>query len=513
VSAPAAAVAPIAFPPGYDRAEILRPLRHGAMDDPGPSGTAYRRWVTRASPLYFWLTYLGPYLTDQETGAISFCELHMDVERTIARWQSPGPTRDAFVGPRRVGKSTLTGFGGPLWALAHDHRRFLHGFSLTDPQARGKHARIIDLLHCRGRGGTLCGPRLLADFPELAPVRGAGGPGRTVLAGGGVIAARGMGANVLGEVGDVVRPDLIVVDDPQPKETRNSDDIVAAAKSDIRTVILPMNDQAAVVLTGTVTMLGDLMDDVVRAARREPARSPDRGRWLAAERFTCHYHPADWPARWSREHLAAERARDEHTYALTYAPHLLGGQVDAARRFTSEIWCRDEHFPTAFRLISIDPAVTRRTTSDSTAIAVLGCDAMALDQRGRGRTVVEHVEQGHYDIPQTRARIFDLCEVPGRRIRPTVLLWGRQNGGESLAEQLHPLPEGVALATYAESAPKHVRIEALHAQYRRRAVWHAGVLEDYEAQAQRWTRRATRDDMLDAVAAGERYVRTGKADM
>lgn len=517
-------MAPVSFPAGYDPAEIIRPLRHSLwrqLDRAGrpvwtPDGAAYRRAMTSRSPVHFALTYLGPYLIDQGNGQISFAEIHFAMADAIAEAAAPGPTRHAFVGARDTGKSTWCNLIGPAFLLAHRYRTFFHLFSLTDPQALGKYARIVDLLHGRGWAGRQCAPLLLADFPHLRPLRGAGGPGRTVLEGGGIVAARGLGANTLGEVVEASRPDVIAIDDPQPKESRNTLEIVAKAKSDIRTLVLPMNDRAAVWLTGTVTMPGDLFDDVVRLARGEPARGGDHGRWLVAERFTCHYHPANWPQRWSPEQLAGERAADLHTYALAREPHLLSLK-DAERRFTPDMWCRDPRFPTAHRILSIDPAVTKRVTGgrtpDFTAITVLGCDAANWDVRGRGRVVVEHAEQGHYDIPDTRGRIFDLCEVPGQRIRPTVVLWGKANGGENLAQQLHPLPAGVQLVTYRESAPKHVRIEALHAQVKRRAVWLAGSVPAFETQAESWTRKAVRDDVLDAVAAGERWYRTGTADM
>jgi hypothetical protein len=519
------APAPVALPAGYERlAEALRhqlahPLWRETDRRGEPAwtreGAGYRREITRANPLTFALTYLGPYVTDAATGTISFAELHLDLCRILAEWATPGAHRHAVVGPRKGGKSVYRGIVGPAWALAHGHRTFVQAFGATNDAARGHLANVLDLLHGRDRYG--CSPLLLADFPELRPVKGAGGAGRTVLEGGGVLAAHGHGANYLGQLVGAERPDVLVGDD-LTSGISASEDEVAKVKNRLRAEVLPMNDEAAVLLVGTVFAVGDLMDDVVRAANRQPARGKDKGRWLAAERFICHYHPANWPVRWTPERLAAERAADEHTYALKFAPHLLGTAIDSTRRFTPELWRWVVGFPTAVRAISIDPAVTAGPKADHTAIVVAGMDAVGMDARGHGRTCLEHVEQLRTDdIEDIRRRIFALCSVPGQRIRPTVVLWGRQNGGALLAEQLHPLPEGVKLITYAESAPKHVRIEVFHRQVKRGAVVLAEerreVLGQFTAQAEAWTRSATRDDQLDAGAAVERYFRTGTADM
>jgi hypothetical protein len=192
-----------------------------------------------------------------------------------------------------------------------------------------------------------------------------------------------------------------------------------------------MGGRAAVWLTGTVTMPGDLMDDVVLAALGKPGRGPDRGAWLGAERIRCHYHPVDWPDRFDPAELAALRAADLHTYALTYEPHLLG-TVAAGRRFTRDLWRRDLRFPTVRRIISVDHATEQGPASDMTAIAVLGVDAAGQADPGRGRVCVEHVELGRYDIPALRERLFTICEsFP--RVKPDVVLWERNQGGRMLA--------------------------------------------------------------------------------
>jgi hypothetical protein len=524
---------PISFPAGYDPEEIVAPLRDPRWRETDRAGrpvwteegAAYRRRMTSQSPVHFALTYLSPYLTDQTTGRISFAGIHMDLAATIASAAIPGPHRDGFVGSREVGKSTWTAAPiGPTFVLAHGYRRFFHLFSLTDQQAAGKLATLVGLLYGRGARGHACAPLLLADFPELRPVKGAGGPGRHVLEGGQVLAARGMGGETLGENVEGLRPDVIAIDDPQPKEARNTPEVVAKAKSAIRTAILPMGGRAAVWLTGTVTMPGDLMDDVVLAALGKPGRGPDRGAWLGAERIRCHYHPVDWPDRFDPAELAALRAADLHTYALTYEPHLLG-TVAAGRRFTRDLWRRDLRFPTVRRIISVDHATEQGPASDMTAIAVLGVDAAGQATPGRGRVCVEHVELGRYDIPALRERLFTICEsFP--RVKPDVVLWERNQGGRMLAHQLLPLPaccttrtpdDAPGLWTWRAEARKAARIEAMHAQAARAALWLGdapdGRLGAFEGQAEAWTPRATRDDALDAVGAGERYLRTGDPTM
>jgi hypothetical protein len=286
-----AALSPVGFPPGYDSDQILSPLRHSVWRAQRwtPGDAQYRRAITAESPLHFWIGYLGPYFTDQVTGQMSFCEMHLAINRICATWRRPVGERHALVGWREGGKSTGFCFGGLLWALGHGYVRYPFLFSLNQDQIKGKLRRLLAVL----KGHHPCSAALLRDFPELRLVRSSAG--RYELAGGAILACQSLQGEAMGEVGDELRPDLLLIDDPLPKTGKIHDGWSEKVKTTITTAILPMGRRAHVVVAGTVMEIGDPMDDVVQLALGNTARGDGKGAWLDGHGFTPHYFPHDWP--------------------------------------------------------------------------------------------------------------------------------------------------------------------------------------------------------------------------
>jgi hypothetical protein len=475
--------APVEFPEGYDGRSLLLPTRHSAWDQRGVQGTAYRRYITKPSPLLFAVTYFGHLLRQSDSGVMSFSVMHLDMCRSAARWPDGGAQRDAWVGPREVGKSAWLFVILPTWALAHGHKGFFLAFSFTDPMAGGHLRNLLDEL---GENELL-----RHDFPELAPRRGAKG-GRTQLAGGASIGARGMGGTALGTRARERRPDLLVGDDLQPGEVDNSPDLVRKNESRLRRNILPMNTRAVVQVTGTVTIRDDLIHPIVHAALGRPGSS-----WVDQERFTPHYYPALredgsslWSQRWSAAELVAMREADPRGFALNYANDPTPD--DEATWWVPELFRYDERFPTTSRVIHVDVATTRRSGSDFTVLAQVGRDA------GGRRACVERVEWGKWDLAETRNRIHEFCR-PLRR-KPLVRIEGNQ-GGDTWLDSLAPWPEGVKYEVVHARAPKRVRITKAHDHYMRRAVVHAWKVPELEAELCAWVPGSSRhDDVPDAVA-------------
>lgn len=478
--------APVEFPPGFDGRSLLLPTRHGAWSQTGETGAGYRRYITKPSPLLFAVTYFPHLLRQSDTGVMSFSVMHLDLCRSAARWPATSAQRDAWVGPREIGKSAWLFVVLPAWALAHEHRGFFLAFSYSDPMASGQLANLMEEL----RENEL----LRHDFPGLAPRRGAAGK-RTSLASGATIAARGMGGTSLGTRARELRPDLIVGDDLQPGEVDNSPDLVRKNESRLRRNILPMNTRATVQVTGTVTMRGDLIHPIVDAALGRPG-SPS---WVTQERFTPHYYPARqsdgsslWPQRWPVAELERMRTSDPRGYALNYQND--PGDDSEATWWTPELFRYDEAFPTVDRVIHVDVATTRRAGSDFTVLAQVGRD------RGGLRACVERVEWGRWDLAQTRARIHEFC-APLRR-KPLVRIEGNQ-GGDTWLDSLAPWPEGVRYEIVHTRAPKRVRITRAHDHYTRRAVVHAWEMPQLEGELCGWAPGgAAHDDVPDAVAGG-----------
>jgi hypothetical protein len=474
--------APVEFPEGFDGRSLLLPTGHSAWSQTGAAGAAYRRHITKPSPLLFAVTYFGHLLRQSDTGVMSFSVMHLDMCRSAARWPGGGPQRDAWVGPREIGKSVWQFVILPGWALAHEHAGFFLAFSFTDPMAGGHLRNLLDELNEN--------ELLRHDFPELAPRRGAKG-GRTQLAGGATVGARGMGGTSLGARAREVRPDLLVGDDLQPGEVDNSPEMVRKNESRLRRNILPMNTRATVQVTGTVTMRDDLIHQVVHAAKGRPGSS-----WVTQERFTPHWYPALredgsslWPQRWSAAELEAMRQSDPHGFALNYQNDPQA-DADDAQWWTPELFRYDEAFPTVSRVIHIDGATTKRKRSDLTVLAQVGRDAAGL------RACVERVEWGRWDILETRARVHEFC-APLRR-KPLVRIEGNQ-GGDTWLDSLAPWPEDISAEVTYTQIPKDMRIKRAHKHYRRRAVVHAWAMPELESELCAWP-HGPHDDVPDAVA-------------
>lgn len=468
------------FPPGIDVAAILRPLRTPTWE----VSADYRRAVTRLSPLAFALTYLGPNLQHQETQLISFSRLHLDMCAAARRWVRPGAYRDAWVAPRKGGKTLWAFHALPLWALAHGHRKYLMAFASNDAQAKGHLANILDDL----KRNDL----LLHDFPELRIRRGTGGADRTVLESGAALAARGMASTSIGQRAGAFRPDILVGDDLEKGEVDNSPEQVRQNRSRLLQNIIPMNDTgAAVQVAGTVTMHNSLIHEIVHAAKGRSG-----GEWVRANQFEPHYYsPFEpdgtslWPQQWTREWLQRKREADPDGFALNYLNDPL--PPSGMTFWTPESFQYNSRFPIAERVLHIDVAVTTKATSDFTVLALVGKDAAGK------RALVEDVVWGRWTAPEIRERIHDMCEQ--LRIKPVVRVEAN-NGGDTWLDSLAPWPMGVKYETCRPGkASKPDRIKWAHAHYHRRAVWHGHPRPELEAELCRYP-RVTHDDIPDAIA-------------
>src|SRR3546814_5855705 len=96
-----------------------------------------RRTMTRHDPMLFALVYCRNLITD-DSGHVSFAELHLELCRYVQKWKEPIDaldSRTAFVALREVGKSFWVFKIVPLWAAAHEHVKFIAVFSSSATQA------------------------------------------------------------------------------------------------------------------------------------------------------------------------------------------------------------------------------------------------------------------------------------------------------------------------------------------------------------------------------------------
>lgn len=505
-------VAAIHLPPEVDRAALLHPWTVVLNVPPYPlavdASDDYRREMTRRSPLRFAMLYLSHHLRSSETdGRSSLAALHIALALAGAAWRTPGRHRDIWVAPRGGAKSTwmviLT-----LWALCHGHRRFALWFSDSAGQVRLHLATVRRELEENAL--------LRADFPDMLPPargqRGARDSQDTYTArGGAIVAARGVDTRSLGIKLGSSRPDLIWLDDVEPDASNYSATARRKRLETILNALLPMNEQAAVMWTGTVTMYGSILHAAVQAVVGEGDPEP----WIADEGFAVHYYPAlvgdasavkssFWPERYSAPYLVSIR----HTlnYALNFAcrPPLPGGQHWTDTTFIHQ------RLPVGGLTMQIDPAptVTRADgkPSDWSAIVVGGLvrdpEALGLPPRS---VSIEHAEQ----VRLTPARLRDRAAMilaANPRIR-TVRI-AATGGSETWRHVFRSLPGGVTLELHGDrrsnsgraGAPeKDLKFADLLERYERRTIFHAERFPELEDQLKRWP-DVEFDDLGDAAS-------------
>tara|TARA_B100000700_G_scaffold313331_1_gene398196 strand:+ start:1331 stop:2884 length:1554 start_codon:yes stop_codon:yes gene_type:complete len=497
-----------------DPAALVRPhLERLAKLSTPAERSEYRRRVTRDDPLLFALLYLRRHLTAPD-GTRSLSAVHVEWAETAKAWRAsqvePMTSRRAEVAPREMGKSTWWFLLLPMWAAAHGHVRFAAAFADTDTQAQTHLATFKAELDTNAL--------IRSDFPDLVEpkTRGRG----TVMAdrvslyharSGFVFAAAGMDSSNLGmKVGDR-RPDLIILDDIEPHEARYSAELARKRLATLREAILPLNIYAHVILVGTVTMQGSIVHQIVKANRGEvdEGEGDEGNRWVLVERIVARHHlpivvddggmrRSVWPEKWPLAFLESiERTRQ---YAKNYANDPLGADGD--------YWQIDdfERLPAApllplitHEVISVDPAVTSKESSDATAIAAVGWS------REAGKCVVYEATALRLPPDDVRLKVLASAERALARGHAVLVIVETNQGGELWSRILHGLPFRVK--TYTVSAPKQVRAADALDHYQRGRVAHvrnAPGVRDAEGEMVAFP-RAPHDDRVDAVGAGVRY--------
>lgn len=459
-----------------------------------------RRILTRFRPLLFALLYFRDHLASDETnGEISFNQFHLDLIAWAQSWVrdgiGPAEERHAWIAPRGCGKSSWIFLMLPAWALAHRHRRFIAAFSDSAHQAQQ---------HLSSFKRELDGNELLRlDHPALCtPAKRAGGASVAdntslyVADSGVVFQAKGIDSSTLGAKVGAQRPDLLLFDDVEPDASNYSAFQKDKRLATITSAVLPMNLNAVVCIVGTTTMHGSVMHDLMRGAVE--AQPPA---WVADEGFQVHYYPAIvatdggdeaslWPQRWSLEYLQSIR----HTRA--FAMNFMNAPVSVDGAYWSPEDFRYDVPPAPTRkILSVDPAVTAKNTSDFTGLAVVSYDP------SERRCLVERVTAVKLAPAQLRAKILSILEAdPAIRM----VLMEVNQGQDAWAAILKPLP--VKMATIHQSIPKNVRAAKVLDYYQSGWVAHLSreACRAFEEQALSFPNVAN-DDCVDAVCTGVSY--------
>lgn len=475
--------AAIHVPPGFPLRTYLSKLNHSGLQ----ISSQYRRAICRTDPLAWALVYFPSHLRSPETGnEISLSEFHIALAESAKQWirddLGPAEIREAWVAPRSSGKSTWLFLILPLWAMAYGHRPFILAFAHAGRQAQ---QHLLTLKR------ELDTNRLLReDFPKLCrPARRGSRSAQDTqdayLADNGTaLMARGIDAASLGVKVGSTRPSLILLDDCEPNESNYSADQKRKRLDTIRNALFPMNDRAIVMLAGTTVMTDSVVDNIVK-----------RAQWAVEENFQCRHFKALitdpdgtqrslWPRRWSLEYLKSIEGTRSFALNMQNEPVNPNGTYWQSSDFSYDS-------PTTIdkRVLAIDPAVSRKDTSDDSGLAVVGYSTVAR------KAVVEMAQGVRMSPPELRERVHQLC-----RANPTIrtVLVETNQGGDVWKSVLEPLPGGAVLVPFRSSVSKQERFAKVHDMYARGWVAHAKPLTDLEEQMCSFPRGA-RDDIADAT--------------
>lgn len=507
---------PVAYLAAHD---MQWPGINSMLADPSEHGSQYRRVHTKLDPMLFALVYLRDHLKSEATrGEITFCDAHLEWCREALGWVvptfRPRDSRDVYIAPRELGKSTWFFLILPLWAAAHGHRRFIAAFADAGTQAE---------MHLQTFKNELENNQLLQrDFPDLCEpatrYRGAtqsDTKGLTIRKSGFVFGARGADSKTLGMKVGHQRPDMLILDDIEPGEDQYSEYQVKGRLTTIIDVIFPLSEYAQVVIAGTVTLPGSIIHQLVRSVTEPDDDTPD---WISEQKIRVHYFPpiltnddgterSIWPAKWPIEYLQA--IRHTRSFLKNFANSPMGMDGD--------YWTKDDFKYGTLSgktrvALSIDPADKSKASSDWTGLAVVGWAPPLVSTDPRRRAI---------DVDDIQAAVLGslgMCEVMyaravkliGENLRREVLrilemfpeiglvLVEVNKGGEHWLDILHHLPCKIQLID--QTVDKRVRASHALAHYQRGRVVHTTRLGAAEEQMVSFP-RGPNDDMVDAIGS------------
>lgn len=470
-----------------------------------------RRLLTKLDPLLFGLLYFPHHLRSgaMHDGPITLADFHLDMCRRSREWITPGRHRAAEVAPRDSGKSTWNFLLRPMWALAHRHRVYVAAFADSGTQAEQ---------HLLSFKKELDENQLLRkDHPSLCePARRLSGTSVSdtkslyVSRNNQIFQAKGIDSSTLGAKVGNQRPDLILFDDIEPDASNYSEYQKDKRAHSMISSVLPMNLHAAVIISGTVTMPGSVVHDLVRTVIAPEGDwhetvNPDCD--ITQEDFDVHYYPAlfdgpdglprsVWPAKWPVDYLVSQQNK---------ASFLLNFQNDPIGR-TGGWWTREDIVyeclgDRATRwMIQLDPAVTTKEKSDYTGVAVVAYAAPGKDQP-LGRVEIKWARGVKLVGEPLRELVLKLIEwFP----RVKMVRVEANQGGETWHTLLHGLP--VKVIVNWSSVPKEVRLAHGLDLYQRpghRVVHHEkfGVAEQQMISYP----NVSNDDIADAIVLGALY--------
>lgn len=481
--------------------------------------------VTKHDPLLFAAIYMPHLLYDTGRGQtiddVSLNQFHLDVIEYASSWAFPldpaNKRHDAFMSPRQCGKSTWIFLILPTWAGAHGHKRYIIAFSNSDTQSKNWLLNFKSEIKTNGL--------LNLDFPQFCDERRLGNNARAMLdnrnmtqrANNFVFQVAGADNAVLGANREGVRPDVILFDDIEPDESNYSAELVRKRLHTVLTSHFYLNSFAVKVFVGTTTMPDSIMDQIRKVGEFKDQWVAENGtvegfrdslepdyRWVIDNNINCHYYPAIvtnadgseeslWPEMWPMDYLNAQR----HT--RDFAMNMMNRPISKDGGYWEEADIRvEEDADWGNTIISVDPAVTTKRTSDYTGIAVLS------RVPNSNLVGVRHAEQVKYTSEDLAEHVKGLIE----RYDARVLYIETNQGGDLWKQVFADIP--AKFVSVRQSEKKELRAAQAHDVYRRGGVFHVRHFPSLEEQMLAFP-RVPHDDVLDAVVSGVLYFNKPRA--
>ncbi len=479
----------------FSLAKFLSPVPRTLLEH-----TESRRELTKYNPLLFMLLYMPHVMKSEQTsGMISVNDLNLILCKHAIEWCRPKNVpkrpglRKAYLSPRGSSKSS-TMKCLMLWSLAHRHLKYIVLFSGSDAQA----TRLLSSIKTEFDGHS---NKLLAlDFPELC--RPSRKPGSKIALADRInvykaesdvtIEARSITSSMLGAKEGDTRPDMIYLDDVSRAEGTSSVYQEHQRLEVIIGTLLPLADTAVVVYTGTNHMPGSIADDLIHSCDD----SEDMADWIKEEGFTCYWvkplvDRADgtrrsmWKERWTAEQL--ESWEGTRSYSKDFLNHPMS--ADSGDWFQYSYFVIERLPSVSRRIISIDPGVSTKATSDPSGVAVVSFSFAAR------KACVEECMAVKMKSTAMQKLILELLQ---RYPDVTDILYESNQGGTNLMEATLPdVP--VNVVEIFQTSPKMERAELLLTRYRRGHIVHAKKFGSYEAELMSLPHPGASPNQTDAV--------------
>lgn len=462
----------------------------------------------RYDPLLFAAVYFPHKLKhDPAQPNIFVSQFHIDIANHAKTWAKPGtnPSKNTWIAPRQIGKSTWDFHILPIWAGAYGHKRYVACFSDAVDQAQGWLRNFQQELQTN--------ELLRNDFPEFADTlklsKGAkafaDNRNVTIRGNGFVFQAKGVDSAVLGSNINGARPDLLLFDDIEPSESNYSTYEAKKRLNTLQQSHFYLNTFATVEIIGTTTMPDSIIDQIRKVGELKENYEGDpqffrdsldpEQRWVVDEGIISHYYPAIieedgierslWPEVWPMDSLNADR----HTRA--FAMNMMNRPISTEGGYWDEgdIQLDDTEY-VGQTVVAIDPAVVTKRANDDTGIAVLSYGA---DQK----VYVRHAEGVKLPADQLATHVEEIVQ----KFSADLVYVESNQGGDLWKQVFKDSSVRVVLHRHNAGNSKEHRASQAFDLYKRGRVKHVAHFPKLEEQMLIFP-KGRHDDVLDAVVNG-----------